>query len=76
MYIAESQLEEASSVLTALLAHNSLSTDGYASPLRLFMKTGDRVSFLARYREYARTLKNEYGLKPEAAFRGYYVTLK
>lgn len=75
-YIAENRLEEANSVLTALLARNPLSTDGYASLLRLFIKTGDRASFAARYREYARMLKNEFGLKPEAAFRDFYATLK
>ncbi|MCE5189136.1 MAG: response regulator [Eubacteriales bacterium] len=75
-YIAENRLEEAASVLTALLARNPLSTDGYASLLRIFMKTGDRASFATRYREYARMLKNEFSLKPEAVFRDFYATLK
>lgn len=75
-YLADNRLEEAEAVLSALLSRNPLSTDGYSSLLRLYIRTGNRTSFAVRYREYARTLKNEFGLKPESIFRDYYATLK
>lgn len=75
-YIAANCISEAEDVLCSLLARNLLSTDGYESLLDLYMKCGNHSSYIARYEEYARVLKNELGIKPEAVFRDYYASLK
>ena len=75
-YAAAGRISEAENVLCVLLARNPLSTDGYATLLNLYMKSGDNISFIARYEEYARILKNELRLRPEMVYRDFYTSLK
>ncbi len=67
---------DAESVLNALLARNPLCAEGYGALLDLYMKTGNRVAFTARYEEYARVLKKELRVKPAAVYREHYEAVK
>jgi two-component SAPR family response regulator len=73
---AEGNAAEAESVLGALLARNPLCAEGYNALLNLYMKTGDRAAFTARYEEYARVLKKELRIKPAAIYREHYEAAK
>lgn len=75
-YISENRLSEAESVLCSLLARNPLSTDGYTALLNLYIRSHNKSSYIARYEEYARVLKNELRLRPEEVYRNYYTGLK
>jgi two-component SAPR family response regulator len=67
---------DAETVLVALLARNPLCADGYGALLDLYIKTGNRASFTARYEEYARVLKKELRIKPAAVYREHYEAVK
>lgn len=75
-YIAAGRLQEAESVLTTLLLRNALCEEAHTLLLDLTLQTGNRSAYLARYEQYARILKRELGVKPDARYREQYERLK
>jgi two-component SAPR family response regulator len=67
---------EAENVLSALLARNPLSSDGYEALLELCMSGGKQAAFRERYEQYTRMLKKELRVRPPARYREYYAALK
>lgn len=67
--IADGKTAEAEATLCALLARNLVSTDGYAALLGLYMRGRDHAAYAALYEEYARMLRKEFRIKPEAVFQ-------
>jgi two-component SAPR family response regulator len=75
-HAASGRAPEAENVLSALLARNPLSSDGYEALLELCMSGGKHTAFRERYEQYARMLKKELHVRPPARYRDYYAALK
>ena len=75
-YASDDLGREAEHVLSALLARNPLSEEGYAALLDLYMQGDNRAAYAARYEEYARMLRRELHVKPDQFYRNYYDRLR
>jgi two-component SAPR family response regulator len=75
-HAAGGRVPEAENVLSALLARNPLSAEGCEALLDLCMGGGDRAAYCQRYEQYARLMKKEFRLKPQARYREHYERVK
>jgi two-component system LytT family response regulator len=75
-YVSASLLPEAERILITLLARNPLSEEGYAALLDLYIASGNHTAYVARYQEYARTLRQELHVRPDRFYRNHYTRLK
>jgi two-component system LytT family response regulator len=76
VYISVGRLPDAERILTALLLRNALCEEAHTLLLDLALQTGSRDVYLARYEQYARILKKELHVKPNACYREQYERLK
>lgn len=63
---------EAENILNALLARNPLSTEGYEALLDIYMEGGNLPAYCEWFEQYARMLKKEYRVRPQAKYREYF----
>jgi two-component SAPR family response regulator len=75
-HTAAGRTPEAENVLSALLARNPLSSEGYEMLLDLCISGGKQAAFRERYEQYARMLKKELHVRPPARYRDYDAALK
>jgi len=75
-HIAAGRLQEAESVLTALLQRNALCEEAHILLLDLTLQAGNRDAYLARYEQYARIMKKELHMKPSTRYSKKYKELK
>jgi two-component system, LytTR family, response regulator len=73
-YVAQERDEEAEKTLLALLVKNPLCDDAHRNLLDLYMKKGNDKAFAARFLEYARMLKAEFGDEPPTKYLRHYNT--
>ena len=58
--------------MNALLARNPLSADGYEALLDIYMEGGNRAAYCERFEQYARVLKKEFRVRPQAKYREHF----
>lgn len=66
------RVPEAENILNALLARNPLSAEGYEALLDLYMEGGNRAAYCERFEQYARVLKKEFRVRPQAKYREHF----
>lgn len=75
-HLASGRTQEAENVLTGLLCLNAFCEEAHTLLLDLSLEIRNRSTYLTRYEQYARILKNELGLNPAARYREHYERLK
>ena len=75
-HTAAGRVPEAEKVLCALLARSPLSAEGYEALLDLYAGGGNRTAYCERYEQYARLMKKEFRLMPQARYKEHYERAK
>ncbi len=75
-YRANKKVEEAESILNAMIQRSGFCEEAHVKLMELVLAKNDREGFLSCYLQYARTLKKELGQRPSRRLREAYERLK
>ena len=72
-YIERNQAKKAINALIRLLRNNPLSEDGSKKILDIYMSQGNDEQYKKFYKEYEKTMQEEFDLEPEQKYSDYYL---